>query len=707
MAQVVSESRPSQSSASGNASLYSSLPVDTSRKEIRLLKILFTDPQLKFTMHTESLLEAPVFSALSYRWGGPKSTVIVNEINVTVAQNLIDAVRDIYSHLVNNSDDQKPRLLWADAVCINQEDNSDKSQQVPLMKEIYTQAKQVLSWLGPANESVDTAFRYLRLLYDEVQQNTSNNDLQWIQKHQDLCTDPKHLRDMGPWQLISDLMESDYWHRVWIFQELFLGNDTILISGRNSFPFAHMMRVHKDLSPHFRDEKQRKYFGDHTWFYFTRCMSLLTTVLQPILDAQHTVQLFEKHGYNSQNNGTILILLVLFKKAIISLGAKDPRDFIYAFAGVANVSMKPDYNRLVHLVYIDFIEWWRAFLVVAEQQRPLRRSQKTMWFLRFARASNPVPDEKPWPSWLPTPVWGSHEQPLHDRSHSIINAVFCDDDAPSWMINETFLHCTAVKIDSVCNLGITVHGPIREILDSQRLMDEFWAIGDLNSTHQPRMPDFLPQLLRFAFTKEELMQEQARYSRWDFLYQVLFQDSTEDTLQNKEHVLDAISCLVSKVWPGLWEVDVYNGNPFDDFYTGHKTLAECVLGKGFHEWSKSANADVQGLEDFLNMVSRRWDWNTEDQERERVTSRVARSLRVGANGQVTRTTEGYAAILPPKIQKGDEIWLLKDYENPVVLQPAGDSYILIGNCLVPNCLERRSEDSVQKLQREACEIKIG
>lgn len=707
MAQVLSESSSSQSASSGNSLIYS--PLDQSRKEIRLLQIVSTNPQLKFTMHIKSLLEKPlaVFSALSYRWGGTNSTVIVNGCEIRVAQNLIDAVRDIYSHLVDTSGNQKPRLLWADAVCINQSDKTDKSQQVPLMKEIYSQAKQVLSWLGPANESVNAAFGSLGLLYKEV--DTSNNDLQWIKKHQDLFAEPEHLRNLGPWQLIADLMEGDYWHRVWIFQELFLGKDTILISGKDSFPFAHMMCIYKDLSPLFKGQERPDFFGEHTWSYFRRCMSLLTIVLQPVLVAQNLVRSFETRGLNSQNNSGIPILLVLFKKAIISLGATDPRDYVYAFAGVANLPLQLDYQSPVHLVYIDFIEWWRAFIALAEQKGS-QRLINTMWFLRFARVINPGSDGRPTPSWLPRPVWGSDEQPLLDRSHNIRNAVFCNDDAPSWEIHGIYLHCTAVKIDSVCNLGITALGSIGKILDSQRLIDEFWAIGDFKSTDLPRMTDFLPQLLQLTFDNEELMQEQALYSSWDFLYQILFRDSTEGTLQDKERVLDAISCLISNVWPDFEFELILNGNAWadpDGHDTGARTLSECILGEGFHEWSRSANVDVQGLEDFLDKVSSRWDRKTK-QEREQLTSMVADSLRVGEmNGRVTRTAKGYAAILPPRTNKADEIWLLKDYENPVVLRPEGDYYILIGNCLVPNCLERRSKDSVQELQSAADEIKIG
>ena len=39
--------------------------------------------------------------------------------------------------------------IWTDALCINQMDNDEKSWQVPLMKSIYSEAKEVHAWLGP------------------------------------------------------------------------------------------------------------------------------------------------------------------------------------------------------------------------------------------------------------------------------------------------------------------------------------------------------------------------------------------------------------------------------------------------------------------------------------------------------------------------------------------------------------------------------
>jgi hypothetical protein len=43
--------------------------------------------------------------------------------------------------------------IWIDALCINQSDNVEKAIQVPLMGSIYTNARQVIVWLGLEEES--------------------------------------------------------------------------------------------------------------------------------------------------------------------------------------------------------------------------------------------------------------------------------------------------------------------------------------------------------------------------------------------------------------------------------------------------------------------------------------------------------------------------------------------------------------------------
>lgn len=96
------------------------------------------------------------YKALSYNWGGfqheprkgvPKVLVDGHQINLT--QNLYSALRHV------RRPDQNI-FLWADAICVNQDDPREKGHQVKQMGYIYKNAEEVLIWLGPGHEGTDT-----------------------------------------------------------------------------------------------------------------------------------------------------------------------------------------------------------------------------------------------------------------------------------------------------------------------------------------------------------------------------------------------------------------------------------------------------------------------------------------------------------------------------------------------------------------------
>jgi hypothetical protein len=91
----------------------------------------------------------PKYEALSYTWGSSKKTdvVLIEDPTTThsldIGQNLAAALR----HLRYKD---KPRTLWNDVICINQQDLNEKSEQVSRMASVYKMAYRVVVWLGSA-----------------------------------------------------------------------------------------------------------------------------------------------------------------------------------------------------------------------------------------------------------------------------------------------------------------------------------------------------------------------------------------------------------------------------------------------------------------------------------------------------------------------------------------------------------------------------
>jgi hypothetical protein len=158
-------------------------PLDPSRKEIR---ILFLEPEpLNSTkdvvvhVFNASLLEPGIpklYGCLSYYWGSPKITktiqVMYTEKSASgkngldtrqtpfqVTANLEAALRVFRNKL-------KRPVLWADAVCIDQSDISERNSQVAFMAEIYRQAVQTIVWLGEPDSTTKMVFDFAITLQD-------------------------------------------------------------------------------------------------------------------------------------------------------------------------------------------------------------------------------------------------------------------------------------------------------------------------------------------------------------------------------------------------------------------------------------------------------------------------------------------------------------------------------------------------------------
>lgn len=51
----------------------------------------------------------------------------------------------------------KPRIFWADAICINQRDSDEKAHQVKLMRVIFAKATAVCAWLYHSVQAGDSS----------------------------------------------------------------------------------------------------------------------------------------------------------------------------------------------------------------------------------------------------------------------------------------------------------------------------------------------------------------------------------------------------------------------------------------------------------------------------------------------------------------------------------------------------------------------
>jgi hypothetical protein len=131
---------------SRTSDLYGRYPLDTQRTEIRILKLQAGawHDQLVCDFEVISLDDKhkPAYSALSYVWGRTQAEnlVTIDGHEILIRPSLFTALRRLRAHSIE--------FLWADALCINQSSNDERSVQVGIMGSIYARAQEVCIWMG-------------------------------------------------------------------------------------------------------------------------------------------------------------------------------------------------------------------------------------------------------------------------------------------------------------------------------------------------------------------------------------------------------------------------------------------------------------------------------------------------------------------------------------------------------------------------------
>lgn len=141
------------------SSKYRYAPLLTTERSIRLaiLSPGAFDDKVEFKLIQTALDNAPPYEALSYAWGEAEFSESgqVDESTLSLSPTLETALH--YLRLKTEE-----RVMWIDAICINQQDTPERSAQVSFMSEIYAHARRVVVWIGPMQGQSERAIQFLR-----------------------------------------------------------------------------------------------------------------------------------------------------------------------------------------------------------------------------------------------------------------------------------------------------------------------------------------------------------------------------------------------------------------------------------------------------------------------------------------------------------------------------------------------------------------
>ncbi|CAG9949909.1 unnamed protein product [Clonostachys rosea f. rosea IK726] len=360
--------------------------LDTSVPEIRLFALL-PSPQpnapVVGQLQIVPLQSPPPYESLSYAWGAPEFTepIIVNEQTLFVTPNLDSALRALRH-------EEKLRLLWIDAICINQRSPQERGHQVTLMRTIYSQCERDLLWLGPnthveqthyMNPSEDllgegmqlmrgiadkdisvlgvmghkwTAYkrnrieRFLRILKRQ-QSEKDVPDAELAAKIKQREAELSGAANDSAWLLSYDeqtalervLTFPTVWNRLWVMQELSLAPKIQLVGGRYTLDWDIISGFLGDTP--YADA----FHGTYSHNSVQPCVGRIFEIVQKI-DHQRRIM---KEVSAEHRESKLMDVLARFRDTESS----DPRDKIFGLLGLVSgkVNIEISYELTTHQVF--------------------------------------------------------------------------------------------------------------------------------------------------------------------------------------------------------------------------------------------------------------------------------------------------------------------------------------------------------------------
>lgn len=318
--------------------------IDRAARKIKLLTLEPGQPSddIVCSIHYSPLDGSSKYEALSYVWGDADFTspIICNDDERQVTSNLAAALR----HL---RDLDEPRIIWIDALCIDQENPNERSEQVRMMGDIYSRADRVLIWLGPEGPETGPALLALQQLenyfygqydrYPSISDDSSSMGSLRVSARDSAADNPLNV----DWQSLAKFLTRPWFQRLWVVQEAAKAKAAVLICGRHAFKWESFCDVLRDINRYSLDA------------YF-----LPEEGKQPL---QNVITVGRVRADQTLEQRS-LTLYQLYTRAC-GFSCTDPRDRVFALLGLANDvkaedwELNPDYTIRVEEVYKRCAIW--------------------------------------------------------------------------------------------------------------------------------------------------------------------------------------------------------------------------------------------------------------------------------------------------------------------------------------------------------------
>ena len=294
------------------------------------------DEPLVCSLHISRLRKIPYFEAISYVWGSDDRNheILCDGEIVKITTNLHDVLRRV--RLATAS-----RTLWADSICINQEDLAEKGEQVRLMGAIFSKADRVLVCVGENEDGhAERAASLVSELNDMILEGFTFAGKSWNAFPWPESTAKERLLLDERWKSLESLIQYPWFERGWVVQEAGLSNNAVILWGKVEIKWICFVRILTWKARRLPESNLNFSYG-----------MVLHIRLYKDRTPRESMTLFQ------QGKPKFEILQVLDHGRVLQL--KLDSDRVYGFLAFAEDAkffhdIRPDYSLPVLAVYADF-----------------------------------------------------------------------------------------------------------------------------------------------------------------------------------------------------------------------------------------------------------------------------------------------------------------------------------------------------------------
>ncbi|CAM1504816.1 Fc.00g024070.m01.CDS01 [Cosmosporella sp. VM-42] len=643
----------------GDTYVYETLPpIQEVNRTPPFTRILWLEPgsgddPLSGHLQVINIETPPTYEALSYTWGTdpPSNYLWLDGCPLPIRPNLEAALISLRLPALK-------RLLWVDAICINQALLDERSRQVQYMRLVYKHAARAIVWVGMKTSGVETAFEMAKRLaqirdHAKEQQSLGQG-----------AVDPNAVAEfsesileyMPPESMLylKELCERPYFSRCWCVQEVVACSWAILKCEELEMPLMDV------LGSVFAVAQYEGKLRPNTIFYLwwkiwdsrlpqpsmgpARVEGSLGKLLD-LLDITRPLQatdirdkIFALQGISDEGLAPVYALTEIMGQEGRMLSAFR-RGITRLAEGINNLgpgidfgrprAFTPNYRKEAIDVYIDVTRFM------------LRKSPRVLDVLNHVMHTSD-PEGGEYPSWVPK--W--FEPKTNQIMRGYYLAGFCNGHFRYFgEIHDNPMRGNAVRPRVLSIDGFRVDA-VQTVTDIMRFdpADDETTVSIIERTWS--------QLFSFPIVPRS------------------------DSKYRDGQPLDVAFCKTISAYPfgGL----IYMATQ------GSITGIDLALPENFKDQFRSSLVDgVQSASKFLDdFALRRAGADssvTSDEER----AKFLMGTRVYSNNRrLFMTREGRLGLGPQVMQAGDEVVVLFGSRVPFVIRPRPDHHIFIGECLI-------------------------